>query len=182
MAASKDILAELFERIGFFFKRLETYTEVSPTAAMTDIIKEIIAQVLIVFGVATKYLRRGLASECSIACLSDSTEQSVDKFLKKLAGRTDLEDALKKLDKLTQEEARMALAEVLRNTHIVRDEVKVVGGKVGSVEDKVEDIGDKVKDMGDKMEDIGDKVQCVDENVQVVMDGAQACPTGHRPP
>ncbi|KAH8988161.1 hypothetical protein EDB86DRAFT_2059442 [Lactarius hatsudake] len=29
VAESKDILAELFERIGFFFKRLETYTECS---------------------------------------------------------------------------------------------------------------------------------------------------------
>ena len=38
----------------------------------------------------------------------------------------DLEDAVKRLDNLTQEEARMALAEVLRITHNVRDDVKVV--------------------------------------------------------
>ena len=79
----------------------------------------------------------------------------------------------------------MAVAENLRITHSVRDEVKVVDGKVERVEDKVEDVGDKVedigvkvKDMGGKMEDtgnkvddIGDKVQCVDEKVQVVVDG-----------
>ncbi|KAH9052803.1 hypothetical protein EDB87DRAFT_342434 [Lactarius vividus] len=105
VAASRDALAELFERVGFFFKRLETYTEVTPTAAMTDIITEIMVQVLTIFGIATKELRRG----------------SAEKFLKKLAGRTDLEDAVKKLDRLTQEEARMALAEVLRLTHSVRD-------------------------------------------------------------
>ena len=99
----------------------------------------------------------------------------------------DLEDALKKLDRLTQEEARMALAEVLRMTHNVRDEVKVVDSKVESVGDKVEDVEDKVTDLGDKVEDvrdkvddigdkvedISDKVQCVDEKVQVVMDGAR---------
>ncbi|KAH8984815.1 hypothetical protein EDB92DRAFT_1818883 [Lactarius akahatsu] len=95
VAASKDALAELFERIGFFFKRLETYTEVTPTAAMTDIITEIMVEVLTIFGIATKELRRG----------------SAKRFLKKLAGRSDLEDAVKKLDRLTQEEARMALAE-----------------------------------------------------------------------
>ena len=39
----------------------------------------------------------------------------------------DLESALKKLDRLTQEEARMALAGVLRVTHSVRDEARVVG-------------------------------------------------------
>ena len=52
----------------------------------------------------------------------------------------DLEGALKKLDRLTQEEARMALAEVLRITDNVRDEVKVVDGKVESVEDKVDEV------------------------------------------
>ena len=46
--------------------------------------------------------------------------------MKKLAGRTDLEDAVKRLDNLTQEEARMALAEVLRVTQNIRDEVKIV--------------------------------------------------------
>ena len=62
---------------------------------------------------------------------------------------TDLGDALKKLDLLTQEEARMALAEILRITNSVRREVKVV-------ENKVENTGDKV----------ADKVRCVDEKVQ----------------
>ena len=76
----------------------------------------------------------------------------------------DLGSSLKKLDRLTQEEARMALAEVLRITHNVCGEVKVVDGKVESVEDKVDD-------MADKVENIGDKVQCVDERVQVIIDG-----------
>ncbi|KAH8984860.1 hypothetical protein EDB92DRAFT_2033162 [Lactarius akahatsu] len=170
-AASKDTLAELFERIGFFFNRLETYTEVSPTAAMTNIITKIMVEVLTIFGIATKELRRG----------------SAKKFLKKLAGMTDLEDAVKKVDRLTQYEARMALAEVLKITHIVHDDVKVVDGKVESIEDKVEDIGDKVDDMGDKVddvggkvedigdkvEDIGDRVQFVDEKVQVVLDNGK---------
>ena len=88
-----------------------------------------------------------------------------------MAGRTDLEDALKKLDKLTQEEARMALAEVLRVTHSIRDGVKVVDGKVENVEDKVEDMGDKVEDMGDKVDGMSNKVQCVDDKVQVVING-----------
>ena len=61
----------------------------------------------------------------------------------------DLEDALKNLDRLTQEEARMANAEVLRITHSIRDGVKSVDHKV---------------------EDVGDKVQRVDDKVQVVID------------
>ena len=47
----------------------------------------------------------------------------------------DLEDALKKLDRLTQEEARMANAEVLRITNSIRDAVKIIDDKVQVVID-----------------------------------------------
>jgi predicted GTPase len=50
----------------------------------------------------------------------------------------DLEDSLKKLDRLTQEEARMAHAEVLRITHNIREGVKIVDSKVEEVGDKVQ--------------------------------------------
>jgi hypothetical protein len=46
--------------------------------------------------------------------------------LKKLLGRNDVEDALKRLDKLTQEEARMAMAEMLKITRGVDGNVKVL--------------------------------------------------------
>jgi hypothetical protein len=46
--------------------------------------------------------------------------------VKKLLGKNDIEDSLKRLDTLTQEEARMATAEVLRVTHSVNDKVKLV--------------------------------------------------------
>ncbi|KAN0139154.1 hypothetical protein V8E53_003043 [Lactarius tabidus] len=175
VAASKDVLAELFDRIGWFFARLETYTNVSPTTAMTDIITQILVEVLKIFGIATKELKRG----------------SAKKFLRKLAGMADLEEALKKLDRLTHEEARMAHAETLRITHRICDGVNIVDGKVEEVGDKVGDVGDQVqcvddkvrvviddgrqariavKDIGDKVADVGDRVQCVDEKVQVVID------------
>ena len=58
----------------------------------------------------------------------------------KLAGRKDIEDALLRLDKLTQEEARMAAVEALKiargiddKVGDVRDRVKGVDSKVGSV-------------------------------------------------
>ena len=85
---------------------------------------------------------------------------------------TDLEDSLKRLDRLTQEEARMALSEILKITHDTRDEVRVVDGKVENVGDKVTDVGDKVEGVSDKVDDVGDKVHCVDEKVQIVIDGA----------
>ena len=141
------------------------YTEVAPTTAMTNIIAEIMTEVLRIFGIATKELRRGSTSEFSVGYIWAFTKSHAEKFLRKLAGMADLENALKKLDRLTQEEARMAHAEVLRITHNIRNEVKVVDGKVERVEDKVEGVGDKV-------EEVGDKVQGVDDKVQLVIDGA----------
>ena len=95
----------------------------------------------------------------------------------------DLEDALKKLDRLTQEEARMANAEVLRITNSIRDGVQVVDSKVEEVGDKVQVVIDGTRALSGRLttflnsilsdgkqakfaaKDIGDKVQ-------VVIDGA----------
>jgi hypothetical protein len=46
--------------------------------------------------------------------------------VKKLLGKNDIEDALKKLDTLTVEEARMATAETLKVTNRVDDKVTVL--------------------------------------------------------
>ena len=57
------MLVDLFSRIEKFFKRLELYTEVTPTSAMTDIIIEIMVEVLTILGIATKEIRQGRLSE-----------------------------------------------------------------------------------------------------------------------
>jgi hypothetical protein len=56
------VLIDLFERIENFFKRLETYTSVLPTDAMTDIIVKIMVEVLNIFAIATKEMSQGRAS------------------------------------------------------------------------------------------------------------------------
>ena len=55
--------------------------------------------------------------------------------MKKLLGKTDIEDALKTLDKLTQEEVRMATAQLLTLTHGVDGNVKDIGDAVRVVHD-----------------------------------------------
>ena len=64
--AAQDALIDIFERIENFFKRLETYTEVPPTEAMTDIIVKIMVEVLNIFAIATKEIRQGRTSELLI--------------------------------------------------------------------------------------------------------------------
>jgi hypothetical protein len=48
------------------------------------------------------------------------------KYLNRLLGKNNIEDALKRLDLLTQEEARMAIAEVLKVTHRMDDKIRVL--------------------------------------------------------
>jgi hypothetical protein len=60
--ASQDALADLFGSIEIFFRRLESYTTVPSTDAMTDIIVKIMIEVLDIFAIATKEMRQGRAS------------------------------------------------------------------------------------------------------------------------
>ena len=62
-SASHDKLIELFNRIEHFFRRLDVYTGITPTTAMTDLIIEIMMEVLTILAIATKELKRGRLSE-----------------------------------------------------------------------------------------------------------------------
>jgi len=46
-----------------FFRRLEIYTEVPSTPEMTDIIMQIMVEVLSILGIAIKELKQGRTSE-----------------------------------------------------------------------------------------------------------------------
>jgi archaellum component FlaC len=96
--------------------------------------------------------------------------------LKKLTGNTDIENSLERLDKLTQDETRMASAELLIITHGVDNTVKSVEGKVEDVRSDVHGVGNKVEgrihgdvqDVGSKVQDVDHKVQSIDRNVKRV--------------
>ena len=74
-----------------------------------------------------------------------STYHSLERFVKKLVGRSEIEDALRRLDKLTHEEGRMAAAQGLRATH-------GVGERVSSLRNVVHDLGDGVNVAINKMD------------------------------
>jgi hypothetical protein len=62
-SASRDKLVDILNRIERFFRRLEIYTSITPTTAMTDMIVEIMVEVLAILAIATKEVRRGRFSE-----------------------------------------------------------------------------------------------------------------------
>jgi hypothetical protein len=82
------------------------------------------------------------------------TERRSGKYLKRLVGRNDMEDAFKKLDKLTREEARMAIAQNLKATHNVDERVRGVGDTVVAVGDRVAGVDDRVAAVSDKVAEV----------------------------
>ncbi|KAH9017153.1 hypothetical protein EDB84DRAFT_1508365 [Lactarius hengduanensis] len=127
---SRDLLIELFDRIEDFFVRLQTYAEVPPTAEVTKVMGKVMAEVLSMLAIATKEMKQGRTKT----------------FLKKLVGRTDVEDALQKLDKLEQGELRTVIAQVLKATSDIKGGVKrieVIAQQIGT------DIG--VRDSGEQL-------------------------------
>jgi hypothetical protein len=54
---------DAFNRVEHFFRRLEIYTVLTPTAGMTDMIVEIMVEVLTILAISTKEVKRGPWSE-----------------------------------------------------------------------------------------------------------------------
>jgi hypothetical protein len=84
-------------------------------------------------------------------------------FLKKLAGRKDMEDALQRLENVTLEETRMTGVEALRAIH-------GIGGQVG---DKMRDA---LQAVHDRVGGVEGMLQGVMEMLQGAGDGAQVFP------
>ena len=62
-----------------------------------------------------------------------------------------MEDALKRLDKLTQEEARMAIAQNLKATHTVDERVRGVANTVVAIDNRVAGVDDRVAGVDDRV-------------------------------
>jgi len=88
-------------------------------------------------------------------------------------GNTEIEDSLEKLDKLTQEEARMAAAEQIVIMRSVRNEVIGVDDRVKGVDDRVQGVSGDVHDVGDRVKMISERMEEVENNVQGVGDKVQ---------
>ena len=73
--ASQDMLIDLLERIGGFFKRLESYTERVPSERMTGMMVEVMAEVLSVLAVVTVEIKQKRRSQFINSNLLDPDSQ-----------------------------------------------------------------------------------------------------------
>jgi hypothetical protein len=148
------------------FRRLETYTDVPQTPGMTEVILKVMVEVLRILAIATKEIKQNRASKLILYSAMDQTFWLTfcsEKFLKRLVGRKDIEDALQKLEKITVEEARMAAAEALKAVHEARNEL---GGKVDGVQDTLKVVEERMRDVEGMLRGVGDKLQGVDDSVK----------------
>jgi hypothetical protein len=80
------------------------------------------------------------------------SEKYLMKLMKKLIGNNDIEDALKRLDRLTQEEARMASAQLLKVTNAIDSEVREIADNVLVVDDRVAGVDERVAGVDDRVD------------------------------
>ena len=93
---------------------------------MTDIIVKIMVQLLSVLALATKQISQKRFSKYAVTCTSSVTQCTTEKFTKRLLGETEIEAVLQRLDRLTQEEARITVAQTLGVVHGLVGNVRII--------------------------------------------------------
>jgi len=180
VVASYDMLVYLFERIDFFLKRLKRYTSVRLTQEMMELLAKIMAQVLSALALSTKVMKQKRISVSILFIHPLLADYDTEQIMKRLAGRTDVEDALQRLDALTNEEALMAAARNLEVVDHVDEVVTQVNEVIHRVDDNVEanlnltrhvehhvvEIKEVVHEVGNSMTDVRQGVHSINNAVK----------------
>jgi hypothetical protein len=93
---------------------------------MSDIMVKIMIEVLSVLALATTQIRQGRFSTWPLPAYLPLLIIVTEKFTKRLLGESDVEAILQRLDRLTQEEARVTVAHTLEVVHGLFTALKVV--------------------------------------------------------
>ena len=94
---------------------------------MTEVVVKILVELLSTLALATKQIKQGKPSEsASVTYCICLTQCNAEKLLKKLLGENDVEAILQRLDRLTQDEARITAAQTLEVVYGLIHNMKVV--------------------------------------------------------
>ena len=126
VTSSYDALLELFECLASFLKRLEIYTTIPPTPILTEVVVKIVVELLSVLALASKQINQGRLSMCALTYSLLVAQRAAEKFTKKLLKESEIETALQRLDRLTQDEARITAAQTLGVVHGLVENVKAI--------------------------------------------------------
>jgi len=159
--ASYETLLYIFERIQLFLQRLNHYTAIRLTLEMTELLGKIMAQVLSVLAFSTKAMKERRISECFHFARPPLVDYGTETVLKRLVGKTDVEDALARLDALTKEENLMAVARTLEVVHHVDDSVT-------TIKEIIHDVDGNVKAMKELTHHVDQSVSVIKEVISDV--------------
>ncbi|KAI0270506.1 hypothetical protein BC834DRAFT_950300, partial [Gloeopeniophorella convolvens] len=110
VSASYDALIDLLGHVNQFLERLKIYTWSPSTAPIAEILVKTLAEVLSIFALVTMEIKQG----------------RLRKFGKTLLGDSEVEDALRRLDKLTEEEHRVVAAQTYSNTVSIKADTRQI--------------------------------------------------------
>jgi hypothetical protein len=93
---------------------------------MTEVIVKIMLELLSVLALALEQIKWRRFGGCAITFMMFMTQCAIEKFTKRLLGGNEIEIVLQRLDRLTQDEARMTVAQTLGVIHGLVANVKTV--------------------------------------------------------
>ena len=128
--ASYNTLIHIFERIHFFLQRLKNYTGTPLSKDFAELLGKIMAQIVSILALSTNAMTERRMSALIDAVWSFLADYFSEKLLKRLMGKTDVEDALLRLDSLTKEESLMVAARNLEVTHAIKVLVENIDEKI----------------------------------------------------
>jgi len=132
-----------------------------------ELLGKIMAQLLSILALSTKAMTDRKFSELVQSMCIFLADYGSEKFLKKLVGRKDVEDAVSRLDMLTKEESLMVMARNLEVTHRIDGVVHDVDSNVKATKVLTEDIDGDVKATKVLVEDNVKGIQGVARNVDI---------------
>ena len=94
---------------------------------MTEVVVKILMELLSALALVTKQIKQGKPSEFILdEVLCYLTKHIAEKLIKKLFGEKDVEAVIQRLDRLTQDEARITAAQTLEVVYGLVQNMKVV--------------------------------------------------------
>jgi hypothetical protein len=169
--ASYETLINLFERTQYFLQRLSRYVTASLTPEMTELLANILAQVLSVLALSTKEMKDRRISMLIYSKNFSLSDDNTEKFMKRLIGKTEVEDGLQRLDMLTKEENLMAAActlevagEIRRDVDLIKDDTRDIKEDTRDIKHDACDIKDDTRNIKDDTRDIKDSTRDIKDD------------------
>ena len=171
--ASYETLINLFERTQFFLQRLNQYVAAPLTPEMTELLARILAQVLSVLALSTKEIKERRISMLICLRYRSLADDSVEKFLKRLIGKTAVEDGFQQLDLLTKEENLMTAACTLRVASDIQHDARAIKEDtrgIKDIKDDTQDIKDDTRSIKEVTRDIIDNTRDIKDDTRDIKD------------